>query len=106
MLQLIDDIGIESVQKRLSYLSGIENANSLESLESGLIARHIRQHKTAPDVTRNAAMDVAKVAFQPTLNWTLTRWSKVTKPSFRMRLADLDATDDIALQNIQARTRS
>ena len=109
MLQLsIDDIGIENVQSRLSYLRGIETANSLESLASELICTAYQSTQNSSDVTRNAALEVSEGNFTQHYELDVDALVEGYKTIVSNAIGrDLSwATDDIALQNIQARTRS
>lgn len=109
MLQLsIDDIGIENVQARLSYLKGIETATTLEQLAKHLLCTAYQSTQNSSDVTRDAANDVAMGNF--TTHYELNVDDLVE--GYKSIVADAIGralnweTDDIALQNIQARTRS
>ena len=109
MLQLsIADIGIENVQARLSYLKGIERATTLEQLAKYLLCTAYQSTQNSSDVTLNAANDVAIGNF--TTHYELNVDALVE--GYKSIVADAIGrelewkTDDIALQNIQARTRS
>lgn len=109
MLQLaIDDIGIENVQSRLSYLRGIEAANSLESLASELICTAYQSTQNSSEITRNAALEVAEGNFTRHYELDVDALVEGYKTIVSDAIGrDLNwTTDDIALQNIQARTRS
>jgi NAD+ synthase (glutamine-hydrolysing) len=109
MLKLAEQqIGLEGIRERLSYCALIQTANSYGDLAKQIITTVYQSTDNSSDTTRNAARDVAKVASSTHLEFDVAGLVK----DYSKMVADaigrpLDwRTDDIAMQNIQARVRS
>jgi NAD+ synthase (glutamine-hydrolysing) len=102
------DIGREGFLKKLSHVRGLEEAKDAKALVRRLLACVYQATRNSGQVTRSAAATVAKAIGAEFLEFDVDRVVQeyiglVSKGIGR----ELDwKTDDLALQNIQARTRS
>ena len=109
MLQFAEQqIGMTGLQDRLSYCDFAKQCDSLESLRKKMITTVYQATRNSSDTTRNAAADVAKAL--SSTHYVFDVDSLVNDYVAMVEKAierPLDwETDDIALQNIQARVRS
>lgn len=104
----VENIGLEKFKQKLAYIKEIENCQSVEQIANLLITTAYQGTKNSSDVTRNAAKSVAKAVnaqfFDFDINTIVEEYSNIISKSLQRPLSW--QTDDIALQNIQARVRS
>jgi len=109
MLKLgIENIGIEVFKKKLAYLKAVQNCQTAEEMANQIITTAYQPTENSSDTTRNAASRLAKAInaqfFEFNINNVVKEYSQIITKSIGRELCW--ETDDIALQNIQARVRS
>lgn len=109
MLKLgIENIGIEVFKKKLGYLKAVQNCQTAEEMANQIITTAYQPTENSSDTTRNAASRLAKAInaqfFEFNINNVVKEYSQIITKSIGRELSW--ETDDIALQNIQARVRS
>jgi NAD+ synthase (glutamine-hydrolysing) len=102
------DIGLDGLKKKLAYIKGIDAVADTRSLVHRLLATVYQSTRNSSDITRNAAKSVANAVAAEHLEFDVDSLVKdyiamVGKAVGRPLAWE---TDDIALQNIQARTRA
>ncbi len=104
----IQSIGIERFKQKLGYLQNIQNCQTAEEIAHQLITTAYQPTENSSDTTRNAAAGLAKAInaqfFEFNINNVVKEYSQIITKSIGRELSW--ETDDIALQNIQARVRS
>ncbi len=102
------DLGLEGFKSKLSYLPGIAAAADANSLMKLLFAGVYQGTRNSSDVTRNAAREVTRGVggqfYEIDVDQIVQLYTGAIETAIERRLTW--QTDDIALQNIQARTRS
>ena len=104
----VQELGVQGFLARFQYSSRLRDCKSAKELVRQLLLCVYQSTRNSGDVTRNAARTLAEALGAEFVEWDIDRLvseytDKVSKASNRA----LDwKTDDIALQNIQARVRS
>jgi len=102
------DLGLAGLQDKLSYIPAISGATTADELMQILFAGLYQGTRNSSEVTRNAAEQVTRSVggtyFQIDVDQIVQQYTGVIEDVLDRRLTW--ETDDIALQNIQARTRS
>lgn len=103
----LQELGVETTHQRLGYIKGITAYRTAEELTRRLLTTVYQSTRNSGPVTRNAAADVANAIWSDHL--------ELDVESLHAGYVDLVShvlgrkldwgTDDLALQNIQARTR-
>ncbi len=102
------ELGLDGLKRRLSYIPGLAACSDLPTLTRHLLSTVYQATAHSGPVTRAAAQTVAKAANAAHREWEI----EALVEGYRQVLqADLGRplsweTDDISLQNIQARARS
>ena len=103
-----DQIGVEGIRRKLEYIPNITELDSVKLLAKQLITTVYQSTRNSGDVTRNAAYDVAAEVnsrhFEFDVDSVVESYKSLVEGSLQRELTW--ETDDIALQNIQARVRS
>ena len=104
----LEDLGLEGVKQALDYVPGVGQATSARELVSVLLTTVYQATRNSGEVTRNAAREVAKGIGARHLELEVDAQVRGYISMIEAALGrTLDwQTDDIALQNIQARTRA
>ncbi len=104
----LSDLELSGFISRLSYIPGIAAASSAEELMRLLFAGIYQGTRNSSEVTRNAAEQVTRgvggTYFEISVDEIVERYTTAIEGVIDRKLTWKD--DDIALQNIQARTRS
>ncbi|HEX8916317.1 MAG TPA: NAD(+) synthase [Humisphaera sp.] len=104
----VADIGLEAVKRKLAYARGTEGAADARALVGRLLTTAYQSTRNSGDVTRHAARAVAEAVgaehHELDVDALVTGYVDVVSKALGRPLDW--ATDDIALQNIQARVRS
>lgn len=102
------DLGLQEFRRKLSYLPGINDADDSSSLMNLLFAGVYQGTRNSSEVTRNAAREVTTAVggrfYEIDVDQIVQLYTGAIETAIGRKLAW--QTDDIALQNIQARTRS
>lgn len=102
------DLGITEFQNKLSYLPGIADASSADALVKLLFAGVYQATRNSSEITRNAAREVTSgvggTFHEIDVDQIVQLYTGAIEQAIGRKLTW--QTDDIALQNIQARTRS
>ena len=102
------DLGLQEFRRKLSYLPGINDADDSSSLMKLLFAGVYQGTRNSSEVTRNAAREVTTAVggrfYEIDVDQIVQLYTGAIETAIGRKLAW--QTDDIALQNIQARTRS
>ena len=102
------DLGLQEFRRKLSYLPGINDADDSSSLMNLLFAGVYQGTRNSSEVTRNAAREVTTAVggrfYEIDVDQIVQLYTGAIETEIGRKLAW--QTDDIALQNIQARTRS
>jgi NAD+ synthase (glutamine-hydrolysing) len=102
------DLGLQEFRRKLSYLPGINDADDSSSLMNLLFAGVYQGTRNSSEVTRNAAHEVTTAVggrfYEIDVDQIVQLYTGAIETAIGRKLAW--QTDDIALQNIQARTRS
>jgi NAD+ synthase (glutamine-hydrolysing) len=105
---LVNEIGIPAIHEKLSYVPGIEAAKNERELTKALLSTVYQSTANSGEVTRNAARRVAEAIgahhFQIDVSAEVAGYTKLISQALGRELSW--KTDDIALQNIQARVRA
>ena len=104
----IHDLGLAEFKSRLSYIPKLSEASTADELMHLLFAGIYQATRNSSEVTRNAAEQVTRSVggnyFQITVDDIVERYTTAIEDVIDRKLTWQQ--DDIALQNIQARTRS
>jgi len=104
----IHDLGLAEFKTRLSYIPKISDASSTDELMHILFAGIYQGTRNSSEVTRNAAEKVTRGVggnyFEISVDEIVERYTTAIEQTIGRKLTWQQ--DDIALQNIQARTRS
>lgn len=104
----VAELGIDGFRKRVSYIKSAETAKTVDDLMSELFTGVYQATRNSGDVTRNAAEAVTKAVGGTfhilDVDKLVVGYTEIVEKAIGR---ELDwTTDDITLQNIQARTRS
>ncbi len=106
--QGIHDLGLEGFKARLSYIPNLSEATSPDALMHMLFSGMYQGTRNSSEVTRNAAEQVTRGVggnyFEISVDEIVERYTAAIEHVIDRKLTWQQ--DDIALQNIQARTRS
>ncbi len=101
-------IGLQGLKDKLHYLSLIQNCKSVSEISKYLITTAYQPTENSGDVTLNAAREVAKAVHAEfhilDVNPVFKEYIAILEKSLGRKLTW--QTDDITLQNVQARVRS
>ncbi len=104
----VEDLGLDGTKRRLAYIPGVDACTCVRDLVGLLLSTVYQSTANSGAVTRNAAAAVAEA-----LGSTHRVWDVENQVAGYRTLLERDQgralsweTDDLALQNIQARTRS
>lgn len=104
----IQDLGLAAFKSRLSYIPKLSEAASADELMHILFAGIYQGTRNSSEVTRNAAEKVTRgvggTYFEISVDEIVERYTTAIEQTIGRKLSWQQ--DDIALQNIQARTRS
>ena len=104
----IHDLGLAEFKARLSYIPELNAANTLDELMHLLFAGMYQATRNSSEINRNAAEHVTRgvggTYFEISVDDIVERYTTVIEQAIDRKLTWKH--DDIALQNIQARTRS
>jgi NAD+ synthase (glutamine-hydrolysing) len=104
----LNELGAEEVAARLSHISNLEGCDTSEALVSRLLTTAYQSTKNSGSVTRTAAREVASALNARHLELDVDAlaegYVKLVEGALSRKLTW--QTDDIALQNIQARVRA
>jgi len=104
----VADLGRDTFREQLNYIPGVSKANSADALMGILFAGVYQSTRNSSQVTRNAAEAVTKGVggtwFQIDVDTIVQQYTQAIESAIGRPLSW--QSDDIALQNIQARTRS
>ena len=102
------ELGISGVRSKLSYIPGINDANDIDDLMTLMFAGVYQSTRNSSDVTRTAAEKVTTgvggTFLEIDVDQIVQLYTGAIESAIGRKLTW--QTDDIALQNIQARTRS
>lgn len=103
----VQDLGLDGLKKKLSYISQIQNLKSLNEIASAMITCAYQSTKNSSEKTLNAAQAIARDIHCSFYKWSvediLQSYQALIESSMGQKLTW--EKNDIALQNIQARTR-
>lgn len=104
----IEDLGLKKFKEKLGYFTEIQNCSSIEDIMPHMLVAAYQPTANSGEVTRTAATELAKALHA---QFYLLDVTEVHKNYVEMINGALGRelsweTDDIALQNIQARVRS
>ncbi len=103
----LDELGIEETHRRLAYIKGITVYRTAEELTKRLLTTVYQATRNSGEVTRGAAAEVARAIGSDHLELDVeslhSGYVDLVSKALGRRLDW--GTDDLALQNIQARTR-
>jgi NAD+ synthase (glutamine-hydrolysing) len=104
----VAEIGCEGLQKKLSYVRGLDQAKEKKQIVRRLLACVYQATRNSGDVTRNAARAVAEALGAEYFEFDVDRVVEEYKGLVGRGIGrELEwKTDDVALQNIQARVRA
>ncbi|MCA9083401.1 MAG: NAD(+) synthase [Planctomycetaceae bacterium] len=104
----VAELTLEGVQKKLPWFAAVQNARSIDQLMHHLLTGVYQATRNSSDVTRNAAeavtCGVGGTFHQLDVDSLVADYTSIVEAAIGRKL-QWDR-DDIALQNIQARTRS
>ena len=104
----IHDLGLAGFKARLSYIPNLSEAPTVDALMHLLFAGMYQGTRNSSEVTRNAAEQVTRGVggnyFEISVDEIVQRYTTAIEEAIDRELTWQQ--DDIALQNIQARTRS
>ncbi len=104
----IENIGLEEFKKKLYYISAIQNLNTVDEIAEKLLFTAYQPTENSSDTTENAADKLAKALnsthYTFNINEVVKEYHKIIEQGLDRKLSW--QTDDIALQNIQARVRA
>jgi NAD+ synthase (glutamine-hydrolysing) len=109
MLELgAESIGLEGIKRKLAYIKSLADCNTSAEMANYLISTAYQGTRNSGNVTRTAAREVAKAVnaqfFEFEIDELVEGYKGIVAQAIERPLSW--ATDDIALQNIQARVRS
>ncbi len=109
MIELgVKSIGLDGLKKKLSHIKSIQEATSIDEIAKEILITAYQPTKNSGDVTLNAASGLAKalnaVYYELNVNEIVEGYRSIVENSLGRNLSW--DTDDIALQNIQARVRA
>jgi len=109
MVRLGDEsIGFEAFKEKLSYIPELKNANTIEELTEKLILTIYQGTENSSDDTLNSAKNLAESIgaqfMKININGLVDSYTHLIEDQIGRKLSW--ATDDIPLQNIQARVRA
>jgi NAD+ synthase (glutamine-hydrolysing) len=104
----IAELGLEGFLKKLSYIKGIQNCQNSDEIAYKLITTAYQATENSGEVTFNAAKELAAALSAEFHNLNIDKIVKEYRRIVEEALGRALSweTDDIALQNIQARVRS
>ncbi|AFM03821.1 NAD+ synthetase [Bernardetia litoralis DSM 6794] len=104
----IENIGLEQFKKKLYYISAIQDLKTVDEISNKLLLTAYQPTENSSDTTENAADKLAKALnathYTFNINEVVKEYHKIIEQGLDRKLAW--QTDDIALQNIQARVRA
>ena len=104
----IQDLGLDEFKARLSYIPGLSEASTVDALMHLLFAGMYQGTRNSSEVTRYAAEQVTRGVggnyFEISVDELVQSYTAAIEQAINRKLTWQQ--DDIALQNIQARTRS
>ena len=104
----LHDLGLEEFKSRLSYIPGLSEASTVDALMHLLFAGMYQGTRNSSEVTRYAAEQVTRGVggnyFEISVDELVQSYTAAIEQAINRKLTWQQ--DDIALQNIQARTRS
>ncbi|WP_291722232.1 NAD(+) synthase [Bernardetia sp.] len=104
----IENIGLEEFKKKLYYISSIQDLQSVDEIAKQLLLTAYQPTENSSDTTQNAAEKLAQALnathFTFNINEVVKEYHKIVEQGLERELSW--KTDDIALQNIQARVRA
>jgi NAD+ synthase (glutamine-hydrolysing) len=102
------DLGLEGLRQRLSYVAGITTPGTVDELMGVLFSGVYQSTRNSGEVTRHAAEQVTRAVggqyFEISVDGIVQQYTSAIEGVIGRKLTWQQ--DDIALQNIQARTRS
>jgi NAD+ synthase (glutamine-hydrolysing) len=104
----IENIGLEQFKKKLHYISAIQDLKTVDQIANKLLLTAYQPTENSSDTTENAADKLAKALnsthYTFNINEVVKEYHKIIEKGLDRKLTW--QTDDIALQNIQARVRA
>lgn len=104
----VAQLGIENMREKLAYIPGLEEAESAADLVRRMLVCVYQSTRNSSDTTRNAARDVAQAIGAEFVHFdvdaVVQQYRSIVSEALGRELSW--ETDDIALQNIQARARA
>lgn len=104
----LTDIGLKGLKQKLDCLSGLEKLGDAKAIVQRLLTCVYQPTRNSGDVTRNAARSVAHAIgaeyLELDVNNIVERYTQIVSEAIGRKLDW--KVDDLALQNIQARSRS
>ena len=104
----IENIGIEKFKEKLNYISAIQELKTVDEISEKLLFTAYQPTENSSDTTENAAGFLAKALnathYTFNINEVVKEYHKIIEQGLERKLSW--QTDDIALQNIQARVRA
>ncbi|RAJ95836.1 NAD+ synthase (glutamine-hydrolysing) [Larkinella arboricola] len=109
MIRLTDEsIGLDGLKKKLSYIKAIQNLNTVEEICGALLTTIYQGTENSSKDTLHSAESLAKsigaTFYNININGLVETYTKLIEDQIGRKLSW--NTDDIALQNIQARVRA
>lgn len=104
----LESIGLEGLKQKLSYIEAIQGCNNAQELANKLIFNMYQGTQNSSSATRNSATQLAQYLnttfYDININGLVETYKGLIQQASGRELTW--ATDDIALQNIQARVRA
>ncbi|WP_338760389.1 NAD(+) synthase [Bernardetia sp. ABR2-2B] len=104
----VENIGLEEFKKKLYYISAIQDLSTVDEIAKKLLLTAYQPTENSSDTTENAADKLAKALhgthYTFNINEVVKEYHKIIEQGLDRKLTW--QTDDIALQNIQARVRA
>jgi len=104
----VQELGLAGVKKKLAYIPAVQAANSTAEIVRALLTCVYQGTRNSGPVTLNAAREVAAAVgaefLHIDIDGIVEQYTTIVEGAIGRKLSW--ATDDIALQNIQARVRS
>lgn len=104
----IESIGLADFKRKLSYIKGLESAETVEDIMPFLLITAYQGTKNSTEITLNAASEVAKAIsaqfYNLNINELVEGYQDMVSRAIGRKLTW--ERDDITLQNIQARVRA
>jgi NAD+ synthase (glutamine-hydrolysing) len=105
---LVNELGIDGVSEKLAYIPGVSSVKTERELTHALLLTAYQSTRNSGDVTRNAARKVAEAIgarhLELDVDAQVEGYTNLVAGALGRTLGW--KTDDIALQNIQARARA